>query len=133
MAFADDDLTSDKFLDGRLQILQPRHGYRAGVDPVLLAATVPVATRQSVLDLGCGAGVAGLCLAWRVSGIDLHGVELQDDYFDLARRNAAANGITFNVVHSDLTDLPPPLRDTIFDHVIASSAPLRSTARISGV
>ena len=52
------DLTEDGFLGGRLQILQPRKGYRAGTDPVLLAAAVPAQAGQSVLELGCGAGVA---------------------------------------------------------------------------
>ena len=34
------DLTDDAFLGGQLRLLQPRKGYRAGVDPVLLAASV---------------------------------------------------------------------------------------------
>ena len=32
--FADDALSQDGFLGGRLQILQPRSGYRAATDPV---------------------------------------------------------------------------------------------------
>ena len=39
--FPDDSLTRDGFLGGRLAILQPRDGYRAATDPVLLAAAVP--------------------------------------------------------------------------------------------
>ena len=35
MPFAVEDLTCDSFLGGRLSVLQPRGGYRAGVDPVL--------------------------------------------------------------------------------------------------
>ena len=50
------DLTCDDFLGGRLSIWQPRDGYRAGVDPVLLAASVPARAGQSVLELGCGTG-----------------------------------------------------------------------------
>ena len=75
MALALADLTRDKFLDGQLTILQPRYGYRAGVDPVFLAASVPAKPGQNVLELGCGAGVASLCLARRVSGLSLFGVE----------------------------------------------------------
>ena len=72
-------------------------GYRAGVDPVLLAASVPARAGQSVLDLGCGAGVAALCLAARVPGL-LAGLEVQPAYAALARRNArrtaGAGGVT---------------------------------------
>mgnify|MGYP003408994725 CR=1 FL=1 len=61
--FAPEDLTDDKFLCGKLQLLQPRKGYRAATDPVLLAAAVPARSGQSVLDLGCGAGAAALSVS----------------------------------------------------------------------
>ena len=35
--------TEDKLLDGRVTVLHPRHGYRVAIDPVLLAAAVPLA------------------------------------------------------------------------------------------
>ena len=81
---ADPELTHDGFLGGRLHLWQPRRGYRAGVDPVLLAASVPAQAGQSVLDLGCGAGAAMLCLGVRVPGLDLNGLEVQPDYAALA-------------------------------------------------
>ncbi|MEL6434627.1 MAG: methyltransferase, partial [Pseudomonadota bacterium] len=62
----DADLTKDDFLGGRLQLLQPRAGYRAGIDPVLLAASVEARKGQSILDLGCGVGTAALCIGRRV-------------------------------------------------------------------
>lgn len=114
------DLTCDAFLGGALQIWQPRQGYRAGVDPVLLAASVPAQPGQSVLDLGCGAFVAGLCLARRVPGIDLTGLERHPDYAALAERNARENAIAATVVTGDLTAMPAPLRDRQFDHVLAN-------------
>jgi tRNA1(Val) A37 N6-methylase TrmN6 len=36
--------TCDAFLAGRVMVLQPKTGYRAGLDAVILAATVPAAT-----------------------------------------------------------------------------------------
>lgn len=120
MGFPDDALTEDGFLGGRLRILQPRTGYRAAMDPVLLAASVPAKPGQSVLDLGCGAGVASLCLGARVTGLQLSGVELQPDYAELARRNADANGQDFAVWTGDLAALPSVLRAQSFDHVIAN-------------
>lgn len=116
----DAGLSRDAFLGGRLMIWQPRQGYRAGVDPVLLAASVPARAGQSVLELGCGVGVASLCLAARVPGLVLTGVEIQADYAALARRNAAAAGVALEVVTADLAALPADLRQRRFDHVIAN-------------
>lgn len=58
------DTTLDRFLDGRVAALQPRRGrHRAGTDAVLLAASVPVDAHGTIVDLGAGVGVAGLCVA----------------------------------------------------------------------
>jgi tRNA1(Val) A37 N6-methylase TrmN6 len=128
MAFAAADLTTDAFLGGRLTIRQPRAGYRAGVDPVLLAAAVPARAGESVLELGCGAGVAALCLGRRVQGVGLVGLEVQADYAALARENAAANGIALEVVEGDLARMPAALRARSFDHVMANPPYFRREA-----
>lgn len=117
--FSPADLTDDGFLGGRLQVLQPRSGYRAATDPVLLAAAVPARTGQTVLDLGCGAGVASLCLGHRVPGLALTGLELQPAYAALAEANAARNGMALQVVTGDLAALPDRLKRP-FDHVMAN-------------
>lgn len=118
MGFA--EVTKDAFLGGRLQIWQPKVGYRAGADPVLLAATVPAQIGDSVLELGCGVGTALLCLGARVKGLDLMGVELQADYASLARQNTAENNLEIDVICADLKDLPLSVRDRQFHHVIAN-------------
>jgi tRNA1(Val) A37 N6-methylase TrmN6 len=117
--FAEDQLSDDKFLCGRLRLLQPVKGYRAATDPVLLAAACPATAGESVLDLGCGAGAAVLCLGLRVPGLTLAGLELQSAYADLARRNAERNAIPVEVHDGDLARIPAPLRRD-FDHVIAN-------------
>jgi len=117
--FADDELTDDRFLGGRLQVLQPRQGYRAATDPVLLAAACPAGRGDSVLDLGCGVGTAALCLGLRVPDLVLAGVELQPGYAALARRNAARNAVALAVVEGDIAQLPRALRRD-FDQVIAN-------------
>ncbi|MFN4099936.1 MAG: tRNA1(Val) (adenine(37)-N6)-methyltransferase [Pararhodobacter sp.] len=116
---SDSALTRDVFLGGRLAIWQPRDGYRAATDPVLLAAAVPARPGQSVLELGCGAGVALLALGSRVPGLALQGVERQADYAGLARRNATENAIPAEITVADLTALPAALRVS-FDQVMAN-------------
>lgn len=110
-------LTDDGFLGGRLRILQPAQGFRASTDAVLLAAACPAAEGQSVLDLGCGAGTAALCLGARVPGLALAGLEVQPGYADLARVNAARNRIALDVTPGDVALMP--LRRS-FDHVICN-------------
>lgn len=126
--FAEADLSRDAFLGGRLHLWQPRRGYRAGIDPVYLAASVPARAGQTVLDLGCGAGAAALCLGTRVPGLRLAGIEQQPAYAELARRNAAENGQDMQVFCADLADLPAELRQLRFDHVIANPPYYRAGA-----
>lgn len=110
----------DAFLGGRLVLRQPARGYRAGADAVMLAAACPAAAGQRVLELGCGAGVALFCLGARVPGLDLTGLERQQELADLARHNAAATGIPARIVTGDLAAMPADLRAETFDHVIAN-------------
>ena len=101
-----------------MTIAQPVAGYRAGVDPVLLAASVPARAGETVLDLGCGSGVAALCVGARVSGVRLAGLELQPGYALLAQENAARNGLAMEVVTGDVAAMPAGLRARQFDHVL---------------
>ncbi len=118
--FFDNELTLNDFLGGRVRLWQPKTGYRAGVDPVLLAASVPALMGQSVLELGCGAGAAILCLLARVPQLQATGVELQSAYAELARQNATQNAMDLSVVEADLSALPSELKQAQFDHVIAN-------------
>ncbi|AGT07621.1 tRNA1(Val) (adenine(37)-N6)-methyltransferase [Paracoccus aminophilus] len=114
------EIRHDGFLGGALRFAQPAEGYRAGADAVMLAAACPARPAERVLELGCGAGVALLCLGWRVRGARLTGVELQPQYAELARENARANDIEARIVTADLGALPAELRAESFDHVIAN-------------
>lgn len=120
MTFPPEALTTDTLLDGRVRLAQPRRGYRAAIDPVFLAAFTPAVPGDLVLDLGCGAGAAALCLAARVPGLGLHGLELQPAYADLARRNAAANGAALAIHEGDVRHPPAELRTLAFDRVLAN-------------
>lgn len=119
------ELTQDAFLGGKLQLLQPKIGYRAGVDPVFLAATINAKAGQSVLDLGCGVGAAALCLGARICDLELTGIERQPEYADLAQRNG------LKTVCADFTELPDELRQQQFDHVIANPPYFDRSASVS--
>lgn len=94
--------TDDAFLGGRLRIRQMRKGHRSGHDAILLAAATAAFRNDRVLDLGAGAGVAGLAVALRVAGIDLTLVDNNSAVIDLASQNAARNAIPATVTLIDI-------------------------------
>ena len=84
---------ADAFLGGKLSIAQPEKGFRAGLDSVLLGASLPQGARK-LLDLGAGAGVAGLCAMAHNDALEATLVENNADMAMLAAGNVEANGFT---------------------------------------
>lgn len=99
-------LTEDGFLGGRLSILQPEKGFRAGIDSVFLAATVPCGPGETLFEAGIGTGVTSLCVAARVKDIHITGVEVSGRYAMIGEKNAAKNGFSrnINVITGDVKD-----------------------------
>ncbi len=132
-SFAPDETREDRLLGGRVRLIQPLRGYRAATDPVLLAAGVSARPGAWVLDLGCGAGAAAFCLAARVPGLELHGLEVQPAYLALARENAALNGVAIMLHEGDVAAPPRALRQLAFDHVMLNPPYHAETAIASPV
>lgn len=110
----------DLFLNGRVIVRQPHDGFRAGLDAVMLAAAVAALPGEEVLELGAGAGTAALCLAARLAGVAVTGVEIDPALVALATQNAAANaaeGVRF--VEADVLALPADLKRE-FPHVMCN-------------
>jgi tRNA1(Val) A37 N6-methylase TrmN6 len=119
--------SDDAFLGGRIKVVQPRSGHRAGSDAVFLAAAVRARPGESVLDVGAGVGVAGLCLLARVSRLDVTAVEIDEELCALATANAERNGFAanFSVAKADVMASAKSHREAGlvhegYDHVIAN-------------
>ena len=144
--------TVDAFLGGRINVVQPRGGHRAGSDAVFLAAAVPARADERVLDVGSGVGVAGLCLLARVPLLEVTAVEIDEDLCALADKNAERNGVSanFTIINADVMGSAKAHRAAGlvregYDHVIANPpfyaegsvrvAPdkARATAHVMGV
>jgi len=99
-------LTEDGFLGGRLRLLQPEKGFRAGIDSVFLAAAVPCREGEQVFEAGMGAGVAALCLLARQPGAQVTGVEFATRHVMLCQENARRNGFgpRLRVIDADLRE-----------------------------
>lgn len=119
-------VTRDAFLGGRLTLSQPRNGFRAGMDSVLLGAAVAAETK-ALLDLGAGVGTAALVALTlgRAASADL--VERDPPTLDLARANLAGNGLSdrgrvlgFDIAARAADRSAAGLRDNAYDVVIAN-------------
>lgn len=86
------DVTRDSFLNGQVQVVQPASGYRAGLDAVLLAASLSAKSGDHLLEAGCGAGAALLCAAHRLADTRLTGIERDADMARLAAQGVDLNG-----------------------------------------
>ena len=109
-----DQTTDDAFLGGALRLLQPKSGYRAGLDAVLLAAaaqtlcnkrqvgarssaTDPAAKNANVLDIGAGVGTVGLCLASQSKATSIVLFERDPNLAQLATENINRNNLCEHV------------------------------------
>jgi tRNA1(Val) A37 N6-methylase TrmN6 len=84
--------TEGTLLGGRIVYRQPESGFRSGIEPVLLAASIPATGAERVLEAGTGAGPALLCLHARLPGLRATGIEIDPAMAALAKLNLALNG-----------------------------------------
>jgi len=123
------ELTNGTLLGGRVRYAQPARGFRNGIEPVLLAASVKARPGQRVVEAGTGAGAALLCLTARIGGLGCTGIERDAGLSDLARANAVANDAPVEIVTADVTaGLPAGPR---YDHAIANPPWHRDNATAS--
>jgi len=86
------DTTQDTVYQGRVHLVQPAQGFRAGFDSLALAAALPVLTQGEALELGCGCGGALLPAAYRMPGATFTGIDQDAGMAALARVGAVVNG-----------------------------------------
>lgn len=117
-----------------LRIIQPRHGYRFSVDPLLLADFAGVKEDDYVADLGTGCGIIPLLLTRLQPSARVAAVEFQGCMADIARRNAAINGLSerVEIVPADVATLKSRFPVSTFD-LLVSNPPYRrpETGKVS--
>eukprot|EP01037_Dinobryon_pediforme_P009623 gene9622-9700_t len=93
-------------LDGRLTILQPLKGHRAGTDALLLAACTPESMKGMLVDMGAGVGTVGLVAASLVPQAKVILVEQDKTLASLAEQNVQRNDFAdrMRVVAVDVLD-----------------------------
>lgn len=114
--------TDDEFLGGRIKLVQPIDGYRAGIDPIFLAASIKPKENENILDVGCGVGAAAIALATRCSNVKVIGIEIQHDLVELALYNVNRNHLNhcIEIVKGDVLAPPDQLASGSFDHIMTN-------------
>jgi tRNA1(Val) A37 N6-methylase TrmN6 len=121
--------TVDAFHRGRFWLVQPRQaGHRAGMDAMMLAASVPSAFTGRLADFGAGAGAAGLAVLSRCPATEVVLVERSAEMAAFATTTLAHPGnahlgnrgtvLTADVTLSGRARTQAGLADNSFDFVI---------------
>ena len=92
-----------RLLGGRIRLMQPERGYRAGMDAALLAAAVEARPGERLIEAGCGAGAVLMQVARRRPGVSLTGLEREADAAGLARWNATMNSAPAEIISGDVS------------------------------
>lgn len=119
---AEERVTEDSLLDGRLTLLQPKEGFRASIDPIFLAASVPVKSGDHVLDVGTGSGAAALSILVREPWAWVAGLDVQANLVALANRSAERNhkAERASFMIGDIASDVPDHRLGSYDHVMSN-------------
>ncbi len=89
------------------RLIQKPKGFCFGIDAVLLSDFAKVKKGQKVLDLCTGSGVIPILLAAKTEGSRFTGLELQEDYADMAGRSVLLNDLEnkVNIISGDVKEI----------------------------
>lgn len=114
----EDETLEDLQLCG-LKLIQKKHGFRFGMDSVLLAHFAQIGPNDLVADFGTGCGILPLLLIGRKKGISFECFEIQRAVAEMAERTMRMNHLEdrIHIVHGDASEaykiLPPCSMDAV--------------------
>ncbi len=88
-----EDETIDELLGGRIKLLQKKKGYRFSLDVFLITHFVRLKRGEHVIDLGTGSGVIAMIMAGRKDCGKVIGVDIQEEFVDMAQRSVELNNL----------------------------------------
>ncbi|MDY6844054.1 MAG: tRNA1(Val) (adenine(37)-N6)-methyltransferase [Thermodesulfobacteriota bacterium] len=114
--------TLDGILDGRASVIQKKDGYRFSMDSLLLAGFFQCERSERVIDLGSGCGVIPIVLIKKMNVEKVHGLEVQEDLVNIARRSIVFNDLQnrVEILHGDVKRVEEIFQKGSFDHVITN-------------
>jgi tRNA1Val (adenine37-N6)-methyltransferase len=109
--------TVDELLGGRIKIFQKEKGYRFSLDVLLIAHFARLKRGDRVVDLGTGSGVIAMILAMRREGGKVIGVDIQEEFVDMAKRSVQLNNLQeqVDIRLGDIRNIESLLDENSFD------------------
>lgn len=107
-----------------LKIIQRPDMFNFSLDSTILAYYVSInKTTKKIIDLGCGNGYIPIFLSLRTDAL-IHGVEIQEESYDLATRSVALNNLNdqINIYLGDMKEIHKQLGVAQYD-VVTSNPP----------
>ena len=106
-----------------LKIIQNKEGFCFGIDSILLANFAKEIKKESkIIDLGTGTGILGILLSAKIENLNIVGVEIQQEVYEMAKRSIALNHLEekFNLIHASIKQLEDKVEMGTFDAVITN-------------
>lgn len=115
-------------INEHIRLLQRKSGLTFGSDAFLLSAFCRPCPSGRAADLGCGTGVIALLLAARGTFSHITGVEVQETFAELTRKNIENNGFshTVSALCKDVRTLTPADLGGELDAVVANPPYMRT-------
>ncbi len=112
------------------RIIQNKEGFCFGMDAVLLSDFAKVKEAETVLDMGTGTGIIPILLEAKTKGKAYMGLEIQEEFVDMARRSVQMNGQAdkVTILHGDIKEAAQLFPLSTFD-VITSNPPYMNSGK----
>jgi len=115
------DETLSPFIRGKISIIQKKEGYRFNIDSVILSSFPEITKKKGkIIDLGTGSGIILILLSLKYPDLEFHAIEIQEDLFDMAKRNFELNRVNVNLIKGDIKDIKKLYQPQYFDYVITN-------------
>jgi tRNA1(Val) A37 N6-methylase TrmN6 len=112
----DEDISP--FIRGKIRIIQKKEGYRFNIDSLLLVDFLNIKSSGKIIDIGTGSGIIPILISLKYKNLKLYALEVQEDLFDIAKRNFQANNVNVQVALGNVKDVKKIYTHQYFDYVV---------------
>lgn len=92
-------------VDESISLIQKINGFAYGTDAVLLASFIRSMPNKTAVEFGSGTGIISILCEKYAKFKNIYAVELQDEYYDLLKRNCIINTSKIKTVQCDIREL----------------------------
>ncbi len=117
---------------GGLFLIQKEKGFRFGTDAVLLAGYAKNIKSKCTLDLCTGSGIVPILLSHKTDTPEIHGIEIQEDIADMAKRSVLYNNLEerVHIKNGDLKEAMSYYKPSSFDLITCNPPYMKAGSAI---